>query len=185
MITGFSDGLARIDGRIAGLENEADPLSALELLTDWERVAGLPDQCLPTTGSVRERQLRVARKIAGIGGQSRSYFIEQAALLGLTIEIEEFHPAQIGCRCDERLQNDDWRFVWMIRVVPVSQEEDLVRLSWARIGSRCDERLRSFSITELECITRRAAPAHTTVLFSYPVDPEPLLWFDFILQGEY
>lgn len=178
---------ARADVRVAGLIEEADPSTTLELLPDWERVAGLPDACLPTSGTVGERQLRAVRKISGIGGQSRAFFIELAAQLGIEIAIEEASPFRIGSRMMERLDGEQWQFVWRVRVLPIAETSGAaIRSSWFRIGSRMGERLRSFSITELECAIRRAAPAHTHVLFAYPVDPEPLLWFDFISdQGDY
>ncbi len=187
MLDAFGEELARSDRRIIGLIGEADPLATLELLPDWERVAGLPDACLPTSGTVGERQLRVARKISGIGGQSRAFFIELAAQLGIEIAIDEFSPFTAGMRCGRPIGGSDWRFAWRVRVLPISETAGVsIRSSWFRAGSRAGERLRSFSIRELECVIRRAAPAHTKVLFAYPVDPEPVLLFDFLSdQGEY
>lgn len=179
---------ARVDGRASVLADEAIPLSALELLPDWERVAGLPDQCLPITGTIGERQRRVARKVSALGGQSRRYFAELAAQLGLSIAIEEFAPLQSGFRSGSRCQSAAWRFVWRVRVLPFSESTGLVlRSERFRAGaSRSGDRLRSFSVSELECVIRRAAPAHTKVLFIYPVDPEPILLFDFLSdQGVY
>lgn len=178
---------ARIDARIEGLRDEADPLTTLELLPEWERLAGLPDACLPVTGSVGERQRRVARKIAGQGGQSRAFLIEQAAMLGLAIDIEEFTPFTAGSRCGQPLYGRDWRFAFRVRVLPFSAASGLALINDRfRVGSRVGERLRSFSIAELECSIRRAAPAHVAVLFAYPADPEPMFWFDFLSdQGAY
>jgi len=187
LLAGFGIGLARADDRVGGLVAEADPLTTLELLPDWERVAGLPDACLPVTGSISDRQVRVARKISGMGGQSRAFFIALAAQIGIEIAIDEFRPMTAGRRCGVRIGGPDWRYVWRVRVLPLSEEAGTlaVRRTTFRCGSRCGDRLRSFSIQELECIIRRAAPAHTKVLFSYPVDPEPMLWFDFITAGDY
>lgn len=188
LLAAFGDELARADDRIAGLIDEADPLTTLELLPDWERVAGLPDACLPVTGSISDRQIRVARKISGQGGQSRAFFIDLAGQLGLEIEIEEFSPATCGHRLGSHIGGPQWRFVWRVTVLPPTEESATlaIRTSIARCGSRCGVRIRSFSIQELECVIRRAAPAHSKVLFAYPVDPEPMLWFDFLSNsGDY
>lgn len=188
LLEAAASGMERIDQRTADLIRESSPLTALELLPDWERVAGLPDACLPTSGTITERQIRVGRKLAGIGGQSRAYFIELAAQLGIAVEIEELLPARVGMRCGIACNGADWAFAWRVRILPFSETEELyVRSQWARAGlGRAGDRIRSFSITELECLFRRAAPAHTKVLFAYPVDPEPIFWFDFLSdQGDY
>lgn len=188
LLESLAAGMERVDQRTADLIRESSPLTALELLPDWERVAGLPDACLPTSGTITERQLRVARKLAGIGGQSRAYFIELAAQLGIAIEIQELSPFRAGMRAGLPCNSVEWTFAWRVRVLPFSETSELyVRSSWFRAGAgRAGDRIRSFSITELECLFRRAAPAHTKVLFSYPVDPEPIFWFDFLSdQGDY
>jgi uncharacterized protein YmfQ (DUF2313 family) len=39
--------LARVDGRVEALLREADPARTTEMLVDWERALGLPDECYP------------------------------------------------------------------------------------------------------------------------------------------
>lgn len=187
VLEGIAEEFARADRRVAALADEADPRTALELLPEWERVAGLPDQCLPVTGTITERQRRVARKISGLGGQSRAFFIELAAQLGIAITIEEFRPFTAGMRSGSRCYSTGWRYVWLVIVPPFSEGGFTVTNERFRAGqSRAGDRLRSFSVQELECVIRRAAPAHTRVLFSYPVDPDPALLFDFLSdQGGY
>ncbi|MFN3748212.1 MAG: YmfQ family protein [Sphingorhabdus sp.] len=188
LVEGIADEFGRFDARAFRLLDEADPGTALELLSDWERVAGLPDNCLPVTGSISERQRRVTRKIAGIGGQSRAYFIELAAVLGVEIAIEEFAPLRAGFRAGAAAYGQDWQFAWRVRVLAFSEASGLVvRSERFRAGvGRAGDRLRSFSVQELECTIRRAAPAHTKVLFAYPNEPEAIMWFDFLSDyGEY
>lgn len=181
LLAAFAEEFVRLDGRAFQLIAEADPRTALELLTDWERVCGLPDACVPVTGSVRERQLAVVSKLAGIGGQSRAYFIGLAGTLGFTIDIEETGRAKMGDRCGVRCNGDVWAFTWRVNVVEDDDANSSYQSAWARSGqSRCGERIRSFGSGQLECLIRRAAPAHTNVIFAYPEEPEPLLWFDFL-----
>jgi uncharacterized protein YmfQ (DUF2313 family) len=170
---------ARIDARSVDLRNEADPRTALESLSDWERVVGLPDQCIPVTGSVRERQLAVATKIAGLGGQSRAYFIDMAGNLGFSIEIEEFVPFTTESAVNEDVMDDSWAFAWRINLLNDNDDSDFAS-AWFTTESGVDESIRSFGSNQLECLIRRAAPAHTYVLFAYPEEPEPVLWFDFL-----
>lgn len=179
LIAGLAEEFARVDGRAARLLDEADPRTALELLPEWERLVGLPDACIPVTGSVRERQLAVAAKVAGLGGQSRAYFVSLAGNLGFAIEIEEFAPFTTLSTADDTCQDDPWSFVWRVDLLNEEDESDYSS-AWASSDSNCDERIRNFGSGQLECLIRRAAPAHTLVLFAYPSEPEPLLWFDFL-----
>jgi len=48
-----------------------------------------------------------------------------------------------------------------------------------RVGSRAGDLLRGWGALDVECLIRRAAPAHTFVLFAYDVEPSPAFWFDF------
>lgn len=179
LLRALAQEFARIDARSYAMLDEADPRTTLELLPDWERLVGLPDACVPVTGSVRERQMAVATKIAGLGGQSAAYYIDLAGSLGFAIEIEEFAPFTTDSRVDADVMDDNWAFVWR---VSLTNDDDVSDYSsaWFTTDSGVDERIRNFGSGQLECLIRRAAPAHTIVQFAYPEEPEPLLWFDFL-----
>lgn len=160
----IADELARVDARGGNLIDEWDPRTALELLAEWENALGLPDDCLDAVPvTIAERRLAVVQKLASRGGQSRAFYVELAALAGFAVTIEEF-SAQVlrsGFRCGSRLYGTDWAYAW--RVTSDSGEAP-VRF---RVGvSRTGDRLVTGG-SEIECIIRRAAPAHTIVLFSY------------------
>lgn len=170
---------ARIDSRALDLIEEADPRTTLELLSDWERVAGLPDACTGAPDEVSERQAALHQKIAGLGGQNKAAFIEVAARLGYQVEIEEHHPARIGSRIGGRLNGPDWAFAWTMNIRPFDGYlEERTFLAVAEIGDRIGVRLRGFGALDLECLIRRMAPAHTHVLFAYEVEPTPDFWID-------
>jgi uncharacterized protein YmfQ (DUF2313 family) len=170
---------ARVDLRALDLLDEADPRTALETLTDWERVAGLPDACTGQPDNVSERQFALLQKLTGIGGQSKADFIELAARIGYEIEIEEHRPFRMGSRLRERIGGDAWAHAWTVRVLPPDGTIDFSEtISVFRMGSRMGERLRGFGAFDIECVIRRAAPAHTTVNFAYHIEPEPDFWID-------
>lgn len=47
LLTAVAAELARVDGRVAALLSEANPQTVTELLEEWERAFGLPDECSP------------------------------------------------------------------------------------------------------------------------------------------
>ncbi len=164
-LTGFADSLARVHNRCVDLIDEADPRTTVELIAEWERVCGLPDDCAPAAGAtLAERRAAVVAKIAARGGQSRAFFADLAGRLGYEIEINEFRPFICGrSRCGERLHGGAaCRFYWRVRVPGP-------RVAPFRCGvSRTGERLGLIRRAEdLECLFRRLAPAHSVLIFAY------------------
>lgn len=171
---------ARVDSRALDLIDEADPRTTLELLPDWERVAGLPDTCTGAPEETNERQVALHQKLVGIGGQNRAAFIEIASRLGYAIVIEEHRPCRVGMRCGAPANGQDWAFAWTVHVQPFEGYfEESSFIAHAKAGDPAGVRVRGFGALDIECVIRRAAPAHTHVLFAYDVEPTPDFWFDF------
>jgi len=163
LLNGMAIELARVDGRGEALPVEANPASTNELLTDWERVAGLPDKCSGVLEqTLQGRKNALLTKLASTGGQSPGYFIDLAASLGYDVTIEEFRPFRAGMsRAGDSLTNGPWAFTWLIRAPEASVTE-------FRAGrSAAGERLRTWGNDTLECKINQLKPAHTIALFAY------------------
>lgn len=177
LLLGIADTLARVEARGEDLVRESDPRTALELLADWERAVGLPDEVVTSIPlSVTERRIAVLQKLVPSGGQSRQYFIDLAAVSGFNVTITEYGGDVAAARCGtarcglSRLFSTDAAFQWTVNVDLSSPglAGGLQPSVWARCGiARCGDRIRSWNGPILEAVVRRAAPAHTTVLFTY------------------
>lgn len=176
LLAGLAEEFARVDGRAFNLLDEADPFTTLELLPDWERLAGLPDPCRPIAESVRERRIAVARKVAGLGGQTPAFLVELAASAGYEVDIVEFDVFAIGSHIGDELADDDWRHAFLVEAFSTAEAQ------WFTIGSYAGERLRTWGSSNLECLVQRAKPAHSIALFAYDLQPEAILWFDFTVN---
>jgi uncharacterized protein YmfQ (DUF2313 family) len=162
VLLGIGEEVARVDARGDALLEESDPRTALELLADWERVLGLPDDCqLTVPDAVGERQVQVAQKARALGGQSPQFYIDLARSLGYDITITEYAPLRAGFHAGDVCAGVAWAYVWQVNIPLVGITSFTAGVSTA--GSR----LRGWGSLDLECIIGRAAPAHTTVLFSY------------------
>ena len=155
--------LARVDVRGESLPIEANPVSTNELLSDWERVAGLPDKCSGVLEeTIQGRRNALLTKLTSIGGQSAQYFIDLAASLGYTVTIEEYRPFRAGLsRAGDALANGDWVFTWLIRAPAVS----IMEFRAGRSGA--GERLRTWGNDTLGCKINQLKRAHTIALFAY------------------
>jgi uncharacterized protein YmfQ (DUF2313 family) len=162
MLTALAVEVARIDLRAAELREEADPRTTVEMLPDWERVAGLPDPCAGQAQTLAERRQRLVAKLAARGGQSRAYFIGVAAQLGYTVTIEEFPQFTCTSRCNEALNPASvrWQYAWRVRA-----PANTVRVMTCQSG--CDEPLATWGNQILECVLGRLKPGQTTLIFAY------------------
>lgn len=161
LLTALAEGLAVIDARAGDLIDETDPRTALEMLKDWETVAGLPDACSAAVAdTIRERQGLVHAKVTGRGGQSRQYFIDQATALGYSVTITEFLPFTCETPCEANVTDESWRFVWRVNA-PATTLYELT------CETPCDEALRDWGNEILECVITADKPAHTHVNFAY------------------
>jgi len=160
--------LARVDGRAADLIEEADPRTTAEMLTDWERVAALPDPCTGPLDSIEARRARLVQKLTTVGSQSRAYFIGLATGLGYVDPwIDEFRPYLCTSDCQYSLFTDPWRYAWRLNL----REETLEHVFTAQSG--CSEALRSWGDEILECVIEQLMPAYTHVLFGYGSGSNP------------
>jgi uncharacterized protein YmfQ (DUF2313 family) len=162
LLNAIAQTCARIDANSVLLLNESFPDTTTQLLPNWERIAGLPDDCSVLGDTYQIRRLNLIAKLTSRGGQSKSYFIEVAASLGYTVTITEFKPFRVSIsRVGDPLCDATWLFVWQIN-------SQLNTITWFRAGnSAAGEPLASWGNTRLECIMKKYKPAHTIVQFAY------------------
>lgn len=149
------------------LRTESYPSASFELLPDWERAVGLPDDCTGAAASIEERRDAVAAKLASRGGQTIAFYSALAAAYGYEITIREWRPFVFGW---SRFGDLRWamaapniRHYWSVAVTEP-------RVTWFRMGSSqvgWDPHARITRATDLECLLNRYKPAHTTLIFDY------------------
>lgn len=162
LLTAFAVDLNRTDLRVKNMLTESYPLTTTELLTDWERVAGLPEECEGLGETLQARREAVHRKVSSLGGQNPDYYIAVAASIGYEVTITEFKPFRAGVGAvGDSIYGEEWLFTWA-----VNAPEETIR--YFRAGqSTAGEGLRSWGNELLECVISRIAPAHTLVQFRY------------------
>lgn len=176
------DGTSQIWGDVDAaadklLVRESDPRTTMDLLPDWERNFGLPDDCLAEPYTIAQRQAALVARITMFGSQSRQFYQNLAIQLGQKIDIIEHSPFTCGLsQCGDtryltesgaprwELGDPIMRFYWTIDIRQPS-------LTWFRCGggSECgkDPFLQFGLSTDLNCIWYRLKPAHTQLAFQF------------------
>lgn len=144
---------------------QIDPRSAPNLLPDWERMLGIPnDPCLaanPITDTVT-RGLLAFERLTNAGTICAGYFENLALQLGETITITEF-PASV---CGVMKAGD------ALNPSP-GQCNILVTLPKTTVGSfvcgvsTAGDNLGTFDHSVMECIITQGVPLHVKPYFSY------------------
>lgn len=177
LVEGLAQEPARIEERGFDFLNEMDPNQTFEMLDNWERLLKIPDECTPENydPTLYERRVRVLQKLTTGGGQSRAFFKLIAQQLGYNtdvLDVVNFKDFRAGeGRAGDRISNSTtaggatsssgWAYTFAVRA-PASLSRQF-RAGQGRAGDR-------LTLTEnstLECVIRKFAPAHVTVLFFY------------------
>jgi uncharacterized protein YmfQ (DUF2313 family) len=145
LLDALAEELARIDARVENLMLEVYPDTSVELLTDWERVAGLPDNCTGEIETLQQRHSALMGVLTIQRSLSRQFFIDIAARLGFVITITE-------------LAGYTWRVNATLDVNAV-----YFRTGVSVIGDPLVQSLNNL----LECAMQTLKPAHTIVTFNY------------------
>ena len=141
----WSQEFARIQTRADTLVNEFDPFLTSELLTDYERVFGLPTDCLTNTAlNLTQRHANLVTQMTSTGGQTAAYYVALAARAGYTITITDFISPN----------------VWRVNTT-------LNTINYFTVNGGVNEPLAIWQNTTLECLINRYKPAHTQALFAY------------------
>lgn len=164
LLMGIAARLAAAQKRFEDLVQEWEPRRATMMLPDWERLLGLPDPCLPTSGlETPERQRIAYQRLTEQGGQSRQFFIDLAAQYGEPgVTITEFRRATCNSNCNARLYSQADEFVWRVDI-----PRGIFDGRAANCNSNCNSRLFVYALSQAECPITERKPAHTHVLFAY------------------
>lgn len=165
LLGSYSTELCRIDDRAKALIEEVDPRTTVELLVDWERLLGLPDECDNAIDQTQqERRNRVIQVLTTEGGQNEQFYKDLASNFGIDADIisaEDQPPFTAGSRAGDRLTNGLWRYAFIV----VAPSDFLTRFR-AGQGSAGDPLVKVGNDT-LQCLIEKHKPAHTIALFSF------------------
>lgn len=94
LLRGFAGELFNAEGLIKQYQDEYDPDTTTNFISEWESALGIPDDCFKGNGTIVERRRDIMIKLAALGVQTEADYITLANLLGVTIEV--ISGAEIG-----------------------------------------------------------------------------------------
>lgn len=143
----LADELFRVENRLMELLVESDPRTTTELIEDWERVLGLPGDCLGLAETLAARRAAVVSKLISRTAQTKAYYVSLANTLGYSITE------------DDIIETPPHTFSLILSLNTVRP----FRVNQNRVG----DHLREWGDELLECVIEDNKPAHSVVLFQY------------------
>lgn len=163
VLTRFLGGLASrqaaLHARIGDLsERESYPPIASEMLEDWERALGLPDECSAGLTLIEQRRAAVVARLTERLAPTPATIEAVSLAYGVRVSVVEFGFHNCEMDCEQPITDEAWAHAFTVwgsgRVITDATCED-----------DCEQPLRAWSTLPHECAVRRLAPAHTVPLF--------------------
>lgn len=172
---------ARVEDRVGDMLYEADPRQTTELLEDWERLLGLPDETTVANPTIAQRRAQVVQKLTAVGGLSGEYYeflISQLGFPGAKVtKWRQFEvgrsvvgdpltndfdiPFTVGMTVGNPLRLVGWLFYFNV-------ETTLTEDVWFEVGrSVVGESLHEYGNEMVERLIKKLKPAHAGVTFTF------------------
>lgn len=88
LIKGLAIEFYRLEVLTQKISVEMDINKTNDLILEWEKSVGLPDDCFSTNINIETRRLQVLQKFSNFGGvQKASDFVRVAAVFGFTVSV--------------------------------------------------------------------------------------------------
>jgi len=115
-IEALASAFHRIEGRANDLIIELDPRTATEMLTDWERLLGLPDECSDgLSETLQQRRLDAHAAYTARGGATVLYMEETALAAGFDVDInDDTGPFRAGDPVGLPVFGEEWAYVFIV-----------------------------------------------------------------------
>jgi uncharacterized protein YmfQ (DUF2313 family) len=161
VLIGLAQEWLRFRDKADEVYDEYDPNNTTALITEWETMVGIPDECIGNTGTIEERRTNVLLKLAGINATTAEQFEVIAATLGIPVVVEPgYESSTFPLTLPFTLFGED-EVPFLI----------VVTLDAALQPSGLPETL-PFTLTNdvpdvLECLFNKLKPANTTIIFRY------------------
>ena len=153
--------LARTDARADKLLLEQDPSKTVELLPEWEKEVGLPDECSGLAPTIPERRTNLIAKLLARGGQSEDYFVNLFEEQGIAITIYHKQPSYVPLSIPGYVTGEAYKFIWFVDIPDF-------QVDYGEIGDGIGDYLGIFlSSSNVACIIEKYKPAYTKVVYNY------------------
>ena len=128
LLNSFSVEMARVSNRALELFENVDPKTTTELLTDWERIVGLPTKCVGQLADTDDkRRLDVVSRLTAAGGSTDAYLKSIANAAGFNATVTSQKIALCGATfCGDLMSStDNWAYTIVLTLDEQAQDNPI------------------------------------------------------------
>ena len=163
LIIGLAGTYFRLSILMGEVADEIDINQTVSLIKEWEISVGIPDSCIPNSGSLSKRREFVLNKLTNFGGvQTKDDFVRVAQILGFTAVIKngvEFGVFPLGFPIEFYASKSEASHTIIVELV---EERSVFPLAFPI-------QFTSGISGILQCLFRKLAPANCQIIFRYGV----------------
>lgn len=154
LLRAFARSLAALDLKAVQLLADADPSRTTDLIDEWERLVGLPDDCSEPLNGIAVRRAAVLDRLVARANLNPATIVALAASYGLTVTVDEHDQARAGLIAGLDTSGGRWRYVWWVTITADESR-------FFSTLSDVTRPLLQFDVSaEFTCRLRRLNPAH-------------------------
>lgn len=157
LLLGLAQELERIDARGDELLTQVFPDKSTELLAEWERVCGLPDECMVALAQTdAAREAAIVARLTQNSEPTVAFLVAAATALGYDITITENRERRFGASYGTPYGGPDWNLTF---TVALSSGDPLI--TSRQYGADYGGVYATISDLPLLCLLGHLKPAHT------------------------
>ncbi|EAR7071127.1 DUF2313 domain-containing protein [Salmonella enterica] len=162
LLHALADSFARADAQIDEIAlRESMPITATQLLSDWESTLGLPE-CGDASDTVLKRQIAAQAKFTMAASLNVNFLKELALKHGYLVDIQQLYPHHCLRDCMYPLIPQEVKYTAYVTVLNYVDKYNATCLD------NCMTPLVVYESGDLECLFERYGAGHETFIYFYP-----------------
>ncbi len=161
LLLGLATQFNRVEKKIKNISFQYDIFQTTDLLEEWERAVGIPDDCFNGKGTIADRRTDVLIKIR-FGLLTEQDYIDLGALLGTKVRLERLGECQTFPLPFPLPFCSDGKAAKFTLIIEL--DKSLNECEFPIEFPLC---FRFSNKNEVECIFRKLSPANVRLIFKY------------------
>lgn len=161
VLIGLASEFLRFRAKVDEVYDEYDANQTTNLIEEWEKTVGIPDDCFGNTGTIEQRRMNVLLKLAGVNATTATQFENIALVLGFTVIVtsgvdESTLPQTLPFIL---LNGSEAPYIIIVDTINIPPPSVLPQTLPFILGAS--------EIDILRCLFEKLKPANTKVIFKY------------------
>ena len=162
LLAGLCVEIARLEDKQNEIYDEMLPSQTDALISEWEALAGIPDECFPIANTIEERRENLVLKLTASMNGTKEDFENLAAVLGITVIVMDATSENTFPWSWPHIfygSEEDAAFTMVVKFIGV-QSPSTFPWSWPHIFG-------TDTTLPIRCLFNKLRPANVKIVYQY------------------